>query len=388
MELKEWSPGEKFKNVVRTDKYWIEYSNGERHLDIHSGNAAYILGYNDEEVLDAMRQEPVNFVRDNYGESSLSNEKLINFICKRGNWSGLAWAVSGSDAVESAIAMNDIYWKNINPNKIKIISFSSGYHGTTMLAKHLRGEYSYFNRASIIESPNNINFEQQLILENAALNEIRYRMETDPQIGSIIIEPIPIIGNLTTYSQNWWQSIRSLCDEFKILMIVDDVAVCWGKNGTFFGWESYGIQPDISSLGKSLTGGYSPLSAAVCNKKVFDVLKLSSWMHSHTWCPNMQGVAASLIVSKKIEILLDRIPYINKQICKISNELELSITGKNLFLSLNTSKNMTMADLSKAKLASTIWNPSIENKSIKIFPPIIADEEYFETLKIRLKTLL
>jgi adenosylmethionine-8-amino-7-oxononanoate aminotransferase len=342
------------------------------------------LGYNDEEVLDAIRQEPVNFVRDNYGESCLSNERLINFICKRGNWSGLAWAVSGSDAVETAIAMNDAYWKIKNPNKIKIISFSPGYHGTTMISKHLRGEYHYLGRSSIISGPNWRNSKNQLEQEDIVIKKVRERLETDPNIGCIIMETIPWIGNLTPYSKNWWQSIRSLCDEFDVLMMVDDVALCWGKNGTFFGWEPYGVQPDISSLGKALTAGYSPLSASVCNKKVFDILKLNSWMHCHTWCPNMQGVSAALVATEKINSLLYRVPHINQELCKIAEELDLNVRGENLFLCFDVPKNLTIGNLSQAKLASTLSG----DYCIKIFPPIIADEEYFETLKIRLKTLL
>jgi adenosylmethionine-8-amino-7-oxononanoate aminotransferase len=383
MELNEWSVGEEYKNVIGTHKYWIEYSNGETHLDIQSGNTAYILGYGDDEILDDMRQTKINFIRHNSGESCSENDELVNFICKTGNWDGLAWAVSGSDAVEAAIAMNDSYWEIKNPNKTKIISFSPGYHGTTVITKHLCGQYSYLGRSSIIEGPHWRNSNEQFEQEDIALKKVRERLESDPNVGCIIMETIPWMGNLTPYSKNWWQSIRSLCDEFDVLMMVDDVALCWGKNGTFFGWEPYGVQPDISSLGKSLTAGYSPLGASVCNKKVFKTIGMRSWMHGHTWCPSMPGIFAALTATKKINSLLHRVPYINQELCKIANELSLNCRGENLFMCFDLPRDVSIADLSQVKLAATLPG----DMCVKLFPPIIADEEYFQTLKNCLKKL-
>jgi adenosylmethionine-8-amino-7-oxononanoate aminotransferase len=107
MEIKYWSPGEQEKTVTRTHGYLVEYSNGETHMDIQCGNMAYILGYGRQEIVDAVAQNTVNFIRGNTGESSQANSALVDQICELGNWSALTWAVSGSDAVEAAIAMND-----------------------------------------------------------------------------------------------------------------------------------------------------------------------------------------------------------------------------------------------------------------------------------------
>jgi adenosylmethionine-8-amino-7-oxononanoate aminotransferase len=385
MELNQWSPGEPTKTVVSTDRYWINYSNGERHLDIHSGNSAFVLGYNDSDILDAMRNTPVQFLRGNNGESSADNNELINLICTKGKWASVAWAVSGSDAVEAAIAMNDTYWQNLGQDKNKILCFAPGYHGTTMLGKHLRGDYQYMRRAVCIPATSWKLLSEQEENESTVLADVRQKLETYKGIGCILMETIPWMNDITPYSINWWQSIRSLCDEFGILMIVDDVAVCWGKNGTLFGWESYNIQPDISSIGKALTGGYSPLGAAMCNQKVNDVLTMHSWEHGHTWAPNMQGVSAALIATKKIESLLHRVPVINKELRTIADEFELTWRGENLFMCYDTNINVSIATLSSVgKLAGT----NIGVNSIKVIPPLIADDEYFDALRTGLTKIL
>lgn len=384
MELNQWSPGESRKQVIKTDKYWIKYSNGDRHLDIQCGNSAYILGYNDQDVLDAIRNNEVNFLRGNSGESSELNDQLVKLICDRGNWAGLGYAVSGSDAVEAAVAMSDKYWERLRINKKKIISFSQCYHGTTMLAKHLNGEYGYLNRATIIPAPIWKYHQDQEEAESTALCYVRKVLESDKEIGALIMETVPWVGTLRPYSKNWWQIIRSLCNEFKILMIVDDVAICWGKNGTLFGSEPYSIQPDISALGKSLTGGYSPLGIAVCNKRVQTVLNKDSWEHSHTWSPNMAGVSAALATTKKIESLLHRVSYIEQQLYNIAKEFNLNSRGVGLLRSFDVNKEMPLADLFQAGLVAAIKG----NQSIKVIAPIIADEEYFETLRNSFKLLV
>ena len=383
-ELKQHSPGELSKKVTKTEKYWVHYDQ-QKHLDIQCGNSAYILGYNDTDILDAMRNLDVNFIRGNSGESETLNDKLIDYICKKGNWSAVAWAVSGSDAVEAAIAMNDSYWQHLGfyHKKTKIISFSPGYHGTTMLAKHLRGDYPYLNRAEIIPAPSWKNIDERDVAEQQVLNIVKKKLENTPDVGCIIMETMPWMFEISPYSQNWWKTIRKLCNEYGILMILDDVALCWGKMGTMFGWENSSIQPDITALGKSLTAGYSPLGAAACNKKVYDVLSQHSWDHGHTWSPNMQGVAAAIAATEKIENSLPKISNIRKEIESIGRKLGFNVRGEGLFVCYETPKNISLAELSSAGLAATIPG----SFCIKMVVPLIADLEYFDTLKTNLQKI-
>lgn len=384
MELNQWSPDESKKQVVKTEGYWIYYSDGSRCMDIQSGNSAFVLGYSDQEILTSIKNSDIGFLRGNSGESCDDNDNLVQYICEKGNWESLAWAVSGSDAVEAAIAMNDCYWEYIGEHKPKIISFTPGYHGTTMLAKHLRGEYAYLNRAEIIPAPDWRYFPEREEQEVLALILVEQKLQNDHSIGCIIMETIPWLPTIRPYSQNWWNTIRALCNKYNVLMIVDDVAVCWGKNGTMFGWQKYGVQPDISSLGKSLTAGYSPLGAAVCNKKVAEVLKWKTWEHGHTWSPNMHGVSASLIASKRIESLLDRVPFIHSELVKIAEELQLQWKGEGLFICYDFQRYVSLAELSSVGLAASL--PSLT--SVQVIAPLIADDEYFQYLKANLQKIL
>jgi adenosylmethionine-8-amino-7-oxononanoate aminotransferase len=381
-EMNQWSAGEQKKKVIETHHYFVKYEDKET-IDINAGNFSYVLGYSDEDVKSSMSNINVAFLRGNSGESSTHNDALINYICDKGNWSGLAWAVSGSDAVEAAIAMNDFYWQCLGQHKPKIISFTPGYHGTTMLAKHLRGEYLYLNRAELIDAPvwrSVFDREQQ---EQLALQSIRNKLQQS-DVGCIIMETLPWVGCISPYSQNWWESIRKLCDEYQILFVLDDVAICYGKLGHMFGWQEYNVQPDICAIGKALTAGYSPLGAAVCNKKVYGVLQYKSWDHGHTWSPNMQGVAAAITASVKIESLLHRVPVINSKLESIGDKLGLTYRSAGLFIAYDTNQFYSLADLHLVGLTATMAGENC----IKVVAPLIADDHYFDSIEHSFSTLL
>jgi adenosylmethionine-8-amino-7-oxononanoate aminotransferase len=379
MELTLWSEGEKKKQVVATDGYWIEYSDGSKHIDLQCGNAAFILGYSDQAVIQAMYFNPVNFIRGNSGESSATNDELINLICTEGNWESLCWAVSGSDAVEAAIAMNDKYWAVKDSTKSKILCFSPNYHGSTMLTKHLRGENNYLNRAVIVELPKWDTPKRQALFEAMCIEDVRNKLNANPNIGCILMETVTFaLGDVTPFTTGFWESLRNLCDAYDVLFIVDDVAMCWVKNGTLFVWQPYGVQPDISTLGKALTAGYSPLGAAVCNKKVSDVLDIKGWDHSQTWSPNMQGVVAALAATRQIKHLLPKVPELEAQIKQVATALNVSIRGSGLLWQLGINKSI--AELSALGLSASVHYGS----GVKVVIPLIADETYFAELLRRL----
>lgn len=384
MELKMWSPGEREKTVTRTQGSWIHYSNGQRCLDVQCGNTAYILGYQNNEIATAVASNLVNFIRGNTGETSDDNNQLVKLICELGQWAALTWAVSGSDAVEAAMAMNDAYWQNRGLHKHKILSFAGSYHGTTMLGKHLRGNYAYLNRSVLIPSPSWQYQYQQYGQEKLTLLRIQKALTENPNIGCLIMETVSWARHLAPHSTEYWQNLRDICTEHDVLMIVDDVAFCWGTNGTMFGYEPYGIQPDICTIGKSLTNGYSPLCAACCNEKVLAQLDTQNWYHGHTWQPNMSGVVAALSATKQIQNLLPETPKIHQKLKNIATELDINWRGANTFMAFDFDRVISFEELIRvANFSASIPG----DKSVKVFAPLIADDEYFDALRSGLQRL-
>jgi adenosylmethionine-8-amino-7-oxononanoate aminotransferase len=189
---------------------------------------------------------------------------------------------------------------------------------------------------------------------------------------------------MAPFSEIFWQSVRKMCTDYDVLMIVDDVAFCWGTNGAMFGYESSNTQPDICAIGKSLTAGYSPLGAAVCNEKVKSQLKQEPWDHGHTWQPNMAGVAAALEATKQIKSLLYRSSEIEQKLQLIANKLHLNHRGANTYRVYDFDREITLGELcSVGQLTATLQ----AGKSVKVFAPLTADDEFFIELEAGLKRI-
>lgn len=393
-----WSEGEQNtkKEVIKTEGYKVFYKDQKDYaIDITCGYGAFVLGYNNKEILNRINENyNVAFLRGNINETCQQEEELAELITSKGNWKAVSWAVSGSDAVEAAMAMVDQYYElKEGTHRKKVIIFDPCYVGTTMWGKHVRKAYNYWGRIISLQSPLWKTYDQQSIEEEKTLTHLRTVLNNDKdnEIGSLLMEASPWLADMIPWSKNFWKEIRKICDEYNILWVLDDVAVCWGKFGTWYSWQNFEVQPDISAIGKALSGGYSPLGAAVCNEKVYDILSANSWDHGHTWQPNMYGVTSSIEVSKYIEKnnLFSKVKENNNRLVDMAKKLGCNYRGEYSMVCLDVDAKITPQDLWNHGLSTGIPDQSkVAKGQIKIVSPLIADEEFFVSLETRIEKLL
>jgi len=119
------------------------------------------------------------------------------------------------------------------------------------------------------------------------------------EVSSLIIEPlIQCAGYMKMHSPLFVKGLKSLCEEFDILMIADEIAVGFGRSGSMFACEQAKIKPDFMCLSKGLTGGYLPLSVVLTTDEVYrafycDYKELKAFLHSHSYTANPIGIAAA-----------------------------------------------------------------------------------------------
>jgi len=369
--------------VKKTEKYWVHTNQGKL-LETLAGNTAYIFGYNNEYILNKMYeiQKEIGYLNFKHNEVCDYNNELINFLCHKGDWGGISYAVSGTDGVECALAISHQYWKLINPNKSKIVSFTPGYHGATYFCRMLRGEEDPANKVYVIDAPSWETIEDRLPHETQALNDLRIILENKKDIGSVIFESIPWYKGIRPWSDSWWKEIRKLCDQHKVLLILDDVMGCVGKIGPYFSYDRYKIKPDVVALGKSFTGGYSPLSCACASKNITEVIQ-KDWLYGHTWQPNMAGVGAALAVKDifietEIYKIESRITDLKSKL--LDQKLIKSESGIGLIHCLKLSQPINADHFVKNGLTG---GPAMKD-NISMCLPYIADDEYFFELENRL----
>lgn len=381
MEIVEQCNDESLRFVTRTYDYWIE-TESTKYLDLMCGHGAYIWGYSNQKLITAVESQlrGVQFLRGKSSEKNHLVEKVNTNLLQMSGMSSVLYAISGSDGVEAGLEVVDQYWKNVDNKKNKIISFVPGYHGATYRARQLRGEKpSTYNIT--LPAPNNNQVHDEINL----LNLVKQIADEDDSVGTIVMESIPWINGLRPWTQHWWEEIRNICDQKNILMVVDDVWGGFGKVGPAFSYQNYNVKPDIAIMGKSITGGYVPLSCALISDKVNSAVK-NTVFYGHTWQPQMLGIA---LVDQVLDIFdYQLVKDINLQHEILIDKLKVygvtDYRGVGLAKELLINKPLTKQDFDHAGLCTPYFLPN----SVLLVTPITADAEYWNELEQRLIKLL
>lgn len=388
-------PLDYFSTVEKTEGHYV-YIKGQKLLD-YTHSVAFTLGYSNQEIIDGIADELRNISRAQIprGHTTDSIEEVSTWLCETGNWAGYGWSVTGTGAVECAIHMNDVYWKQMGkPSKRKIISFPYVWHGSSYLTRAMGLPHRYTwnsDRLEHIVLPEWRLVEDREAAEAKKIQELLELIQRDPDsIGCIVFDPVPWFQT-TQFSENWWKTIRQICDDYDILMIVDDVATGFGKLGAIHSHTvaGGGVQADISALGKSITAGMAPLSATVCNQKVKDVVG-KHFEYGHTYCPYMGGIGAMKALKRIFERdkILERVPTVNGWLNKMGNKF----IEKGLIRSYRTAGVMMAMDLTENFQAKRQTQFGLSGKvqtipNLYICAPLNADEEYMDEITTKFSNI-
>ncbi|WP_298769539.1 adenosylmethionine--8-amino-7-oxononanoate transaminase [uncultured Shewanella sp.] len=293
--------------VVAAKDRQLTLEDGRTLIDGTSSWWACVHGYGHPDILQAMEHQLHQLSHVMFGGITHSpaielSKKLISMTSDR--LTKVFLADSGSIAVEVALKMALQYWQGRQQSqKQHILTVKNGYHGDTFAAMSVcdpqGGMHTMFGDsvtqqifAPAPQTPFNAPF-----LENDLANIRQIIEQRHHTIAALIIEPIMQgAGGMRFYSAEYLAGLRSLCDEFNILLILDEIATGFGRTGKLFAYEHANIEADILCLGKALTGGYISLAATLCSDEVAQGISDSPagvFMHGPTFMGNPLACAAA-----------------------------------------------------------------------------------------------
>lgn len=268
---------------------------GRAVIDGFSGLYCVNVGYGREELVQAMTEQARTlafyhvFAGASHPPAIALGARLLKLAGPR--MQRVFFGLSGSDANETQVKLA-WYYQNVRgkPEKKKIIARRRAYHGATVMAGSLTGLSLYHDGFSLPvplvrhttaadafwgPDADPARFAQRCADDLDAL----ITAEGAHTVAAFIAEPMIGTGGIVPPPPGYWALIQEVLRKHDVLLILDEVITAFGRVGTMFGSERWGIEPDLVSLAKGLTSGYAPLSAVLVGERVWDGLQAGADTH-------------------------------------------------------------------------------------------------------------
>jgi taurine-pyruvate aminotransferase len=261
---------------------------GKEYLDAVSGGVWTVnVGYGRTEIADAVRDQlvKINYFAGSAGSipGALFAERLIE---KMPGLTRVYYCNSGSEANEKAFKMvRQIAHKRYGGKKHKVLYRERDYHGTTISCLSAGGQdernaqYGPFT-PGFVRVPHCLEYRAQWDLSGEeygkraadAIEEV-ILAEGPDTVGALCLEPVTAGGGVITPPPGYWERVQEICKKYDILLHIDEVVCGVGRTGTWFGYQHYGIKPDMVTMAKGVASGYAAIACLVTTEEVFDMFK-------------------------------------------------------------------------------------------------------------------
>jgi adenosylmethionine-8-amino-7-oxononanoate aminotransferase len=320
---------------------YIYDKSGKPYLDGSGGAAVSCLGHGDPDIISAIKAQAdqLSFAHTGFFTSEPA-EQLTELLIKHapGQLDRVYLVSGGSEAAEAAIKLaRQFHIENGQPERRHLIARKQSYHGNTLGALAAGGnEWRRQQFSPLLINVSHISpcYEYILREETETGYEYGQRMaqELEDEILRLGPETVmafmaePVVGatlGAVPAVEGYFQKIRKICDQYGVLLILDEVMCGMGRTGYLYACDAEQVSPDILCIAKGLGAGYQPIGAMLCTSEIYQCIETGSglFQHGHTYLGHPVAAAAARAVVEKLvkNDLVDRAAEKGK---KLSRALE------------------------------------------------------------------
>ncbi len=356
---------------VRGEGMKVWDADGREYLDFLAGIAVNGLGHSHPALVEAIREQAGTLMHVSNLYHVPQGPALAKKLVELSGMGRAFFCNSGAEANEAAIKLARKWSKeNRGQDRFEIITTLGSFHGRTLTTVTATGQPKYHQGFEpMVPGFKYVPYNDIAALE-AAVGE---------NTCAIMLEPIQGESGVHPATQEYMQAIRRICDEKGLLLILDEIQTGLGRTGKWFGFEHYGVKPDIMSLAKTLGGGF-PIGACLATEEVASGFQPGN--HSSTFGGNPLACAAGLAALQTIEDegLVENAAevgaYFKDALERLKEKRDdiKEIRGIGLMVAMETSRDDAQKIGARCLQEGLIVN-SIGGSIIRFLPPLIATKD-------------
>lgn len=361
---------------TKGDGVWLWTENGDKYLDALSGIAVCGLGHAHPKIADAISQQAQTLLHTSNIYRIPSQEQLGNQLCQISNMDRVFFANSGAEANEAAIKLARLYGNKQGIENPSIIVCENSFHGRTMATLTATGN----RKAHAGFEPLVSGFIRVPFNDSDTIAEI---CQSNSNVIAIFVEPIQGEGGINLADKGYLKSLRAICDEHNLLLMLDEIQTGNGRTGKWFACAHENVTPDVLTTAKGLGNGV-PIGACLAKGLAAELFVPGA--HGSTFGGNPLACTAALSVLSTIEEenLLENATSMGQQLLdalqsRLSNHaLVKNIRGCGLMVGIELS--MPCAQIVDLALKEKLLLNVTANNVIRLLPPLIIDQDHIKQI--------
>jgi acetylornithine/N-succinyldiaminopimelate aminotransferase len=357
---------------------------GKRYLDLFAGFGAPVLGHCHPDLVAAVTEQASRLWHVGNLFHTEPQTHAAEAIARHGFGGRTFFSHSGADANEAAIKLARLYGKVHRGNcsseygRYRLISATRSFHGRSFATMGATGNAAV-----------RTGFEPLLPgYVNVAYNDLdAIKAEIDADTVAVIVEPVQGEGGINMPDADYFPRLRAFCDEHDLLLICDEVWTGCGRTGRYFGYQLWGVEPDIMTLGKGVGGGLAV--GAMCAKphvaELYDAKKQGAVKHASTLGGNCIAMAVTAAIFHVLERdgLVERAAELGEALMLRLQSLRLpgvtSVRGRGLFIGIELDEAKRKAgDVVKACLDRGLIIGSAQQNTLRIAPALVVEQHHLD----------